>query len=48
MRLQLEEHWVNYLCKLPESGMGYQWVDVCLKNGKEVQGVVVFNAEEME
>ena len=28
--------------------MGYQRVDVCLKDGSEVQGVVVFNAEEME
>ena len=28
--------------------MGYQRVDVCLKNGREIQGVVVFNAEEME
>ena len=33
MRLQLKEHWVNYLRKLPESGMGYQRVDVYLKNG---------------
>ena len=48
MRLHLKEHWVDYLCRLPESGMGYQRVDVRLKDGGEVQGVVVFNAEEME
>ena len=48
MILQLKEHWVNYLCILPESGMGYQRVDVYLKNGREIQGIVVFNAEEME
>ena len=48
MRLPLKQHWANYLCKLPESGMGYQRVDIRLKDGSEVEGVFVFNAEELE
>ena len=28
--------------------MGYQWVDVRLKDGSKVEGVFVFNAEELE
>ena len=37
MRLPLKQHWANYLCKLPESGMGYQRVDIRLKDGSEVE-----------
>ncbi len=48
MRLQLEEPWIGRLCRLPETGMGYQRVDVKLQNGSVVNDVLVFNAEEME
>ena len=33
MRLQLKDHLTNHLRKLPESGMGFQLVDIRLKNG---------------
>ena len=48
MRLQLEDRWVNYLCRLPEYEMGYQQVDVQLKDGSEIEDIFVFNAEELE
>ena len=48
MRLRIGERWVRYLCRLPESGMGYQRVDIRLRDGSEVEGVLVFNAEELE
>lgn len=48
MRLHLNQRWVRHLCNLPETGMGYQIVDVILRNGERVQSIVVYNAEEME
>ena len=48
MRHHLSERWIDYLCTLPESGMGYQRVDIRLKNGDRLNDVVVFNAEELE
>jgi hypothetical protein len=48
MRLHLPERWIDHLCNLPESGMGYQRVDIRLKNGDKLKGVFVFNAEEVE
>ena len=48
MRFQLPERWVDHLCKLPESGMGYQRVDIRLKNGDQLNDVLVLNAEEIE
>ena len=48
MRLHLNERWVDHLCGLPETGMGYQIVDVVLRSGERYRGIVVYNAEEME
>ena len=48
MRLHLNQRWVRHLCSLPETGMGYQIVDVILRNGERVQSIVVYNAEEMD
>ena len=48
VRLHLNERWVDHLCGLPETGMGYQIVDVVLRNGEQFRGIVVYNAEEME
>ena len=47
-RLRLDAKWTDKLCRLPESGMGYQRVDVRLRNGQCVRDVIVFNAEELE
>jgi len=48
MRIKLEPRWVERLLELPESGMGYQRVDIRLVDGRELKNVLVFNAEEIE
>ncbi len=48
MRIRLEPRWTKRLLELPESGMGYQRVDIRLVDGRELKDVVVFNAEEIE
>lgn len=48
MRLHLSNPLVNKLAALPETGMGYQLVDLVLRDGREVRKVMVFNAEEAE
>jgi hypothetical protein len=48
MRIKLEPRWTKRLLELPESGMGYQRVDIWLVDGRELRDLVVFNAEEIE
>lgn len=48
VRLHLPQEWVDYLTRMPESGMGYQRVDVVLDDGTELKDCLVFNAEEIE
>ena len=48
MRIRLEARWTERLLELPESGMGYQRVDIRLVDGRELKDVVVFSAEEIE
>lgn len=48
MRIKLERRFVERLSNLPESGMGYQRVDIRLSDGRELKDVVVFNAEEAD
>lgn len=48
MRIKLDRRWTERLLELPESGMGYQRVDVRLADGRELKDLVVFNAEELE
>jgi hypothetical protein len=48
MRIKLEQRWIKRLLQLPESGMGYQRVDLQLSDGRELKDVLVFNAEELE
>lgn len=48
MRVKLEERWTRRLLRLPESGMGYQRVDLRLSDGRELKNVLAFNAEEVE
>jgi hypothetical protein len=47
MRIKLDRCWTERLLDLPETGMGYQRVDVRLTDGRELRDVV-FNAEELE
>ncbi len=48
MRIKLEQRWTKRLLQLPESGMGYQRVDLRLADGRELKNVLAFNAEEVE
>lgn len=48
MTVQLADAFVERLRTLPESGMGYQVVDVELRSGKRISGLTVFNGEELQ
>ncbi len=48
MRLKLDRKWTEQLLVWPESGMGYQLVDVTLRDGRELKQVVVLNAEWLD
>jgi hypothetical protein len=48
MRIKLNQRWTNWLLKLPESGMGFQSVDIRFADGRELTDVIVLNAEEVE
>jgi len=48
MKRLLEQRWTRELVSLPESGMGYQRVDVRFADGREVIDTLVFNAQEIE
>ena len=45
--VHLPQRWIEQLIRLPESGMGYQRVDIHLKEGKILKGMIVLNAEEV-
>lgn len=47
MRLKLNQAWTDYFITLPESGMGYQVVNVFLKNGQILKNIVVLNCSEL-
>lgn len=42
--LELKKKHIEYLSKMPENGMGYQLVDIVLKDGKELKKRIVFNS----
>ena len=45
VRVRLDPKWVDYLTSLPESGMGYQLVDIEFSDRSRLERVVVLNAE---
>ncbi len=47
MKLKLNNYWMEHLLKYPETGMGYQRVDVILKSGQVIKNIVVLNAEDL-
>ena len=47
MTVHLPERWIELLCSLPESGMGYQNVVVRLRDGSKWH-VIVYNAERFD
>jgi len=44
-KIELKEANVQYLSKLPESGMGYQIVDITLKDGQQLKSRIVVNSQ---
>ena len=46
--VRLPPIWIERLVRLPESGMGYQRVNIHLKRGKVLSNVIVLNAEECQ
>jgi hypothetical protein len=46
--VHLPKIWMEQLVNLPESGMGYQRVDILLRQGEVLKSVMVFNAEECQ
>lgn len=47
LKLKRNGKWSKRLVKLPESGMGYQIVDITLKDGRVMKEVIVFNCESI-
>ena len=45
MKLKLNMIWTEKLLRYPETGMGYQRVDVILKSGQIIRDIIVLNAE---
>ena len=48
MKITLPQKWTDHLVHLPESGMGYQRVDVFFEDGFIQRDCVVLNAETIE
>ena len=48
VRIRLDPQWIDYLTQKPETGMGYQKVEVTLTNGGVLVGAIVFNCEWLE
>jgi hypothetical protein len=40
---QLAKRWIEFLREKPESGMGYQHVDIKMKDGSVIPEVTIFN-----
>lgn len=45
--MKLSKHWTEELLKHPETGMGYQRVDIVLKSGQTIKDVLALNAEDL-
>ena len=48
MVVHLDPKWTKHLEASPESGMGYQLVDVTLRSGEHLSKLPVFNGEYLE
>jgi hypothetical protein len=48
MTIKLNDYWSQRLAHMPETGMGYQKVDLILKDGRTLKGLLVLNAEDCQ
>ena len=46
MTIKLNDYWSQRLVQMPETGMGYQKVDLIFKDGRILSGLIVLNAED--
>ncbi len=44
-KIKLRDEHIKTLSELPETGMGYQVVDILLKDGKTLKNRIVINSE---
>ena len=44
-KVELQEAHVQHLSELPESGMGYQIVDITFKDGQKLRNRIVVNSQ---
>ncbi|MCE5227000.1 MAG: hypothetical protein LLG05_14240 [Porphyromonadaceae bacterium] len=44
-KVELQEAHIHYLSELPESGMGYQIVDITFKDGLKLKNRIVVNSQ---
>ncbi|HHT53141.1 MAG TPA: hypothetical protein GX007_08220 [Bacteroidales bacterium] len=47
-KLRLKEEHIGYLSNQPEQGMGYQIVDITLKNGQLLNDRIVLNSSYLK
>lgn len=47
-KLQLNQNQIDFLSHLPEQGMGYQIVDLTLKNGEVLKKKIVLNCSLLQ
>ncbi len=45
--MHLSQKWIDKLTTFPETGMGYQIVDIYLKTGVVLRKLMVINCEEI-
>ncbi len=47
-KLKLKDEYIDYLSNQPEQGMGYQIVDITLKNGQVLNERIVLNSSYLK
>lgn len=47
-KLKLKEEYIDYLSNQPEQGMGYQIVNITLKNGQVLNERIVLNSSYLK
>lgn len=48
MTIKINDYWSQRLVKMPETGMGYQKVDLTFKDGRILKGLIILNAEDCQ
>jgi len=48
VRVTLPDKFIAQLVQMPETGMGYQIVDIVLTNGKVLKNIIIFNSSILE